>query len=116
MENPGKIAGIALTIIGIILEVVGGLAYIWGEFHSETTPGGWFSDPVTTTWMEYPFREMGSWLLIMGFVAIIFGIVIYVSQQHVQKQVVIEQVKVRCQYCGSLMEETETQCPGCGVR
>ena len=116
MENPGKAAGIILTIIGVVMEIIGGLAYIWGELHVETTPGGWFSDPVTTTYMTYPFREMGTWLLAMGFIAILAGIAIYVSQQHVQKQVVVEKVKVRCQYCGNLMDETEIQCPGCGAR
>jgi len=83
----------------------------WGE-------GGLFTNPTTTTdhYFEYPFREMGTWMFFMGFAAIILGVIIFVIQDHIYKPQIIEKIKVRCEYCNGLMDESEDKCPGCGGR
>ena len=116
MENPGKVAGIVLTIIGVVLLIAGSLAYIWGIPESYLVDGGWFADDYYVWEMTYPFRELGFWLLGMGFIALILGIIVFVTQKDYQKQVVIEKVKLKCPYCGSFREEWQSKCPGCGAR
>ncbi len=118
--KPAKAAGIALAILGVCLLAIGGFAYIFGDYHTltTTTGGGLFSSATTTTdhYFTYPFRELGTWMFFMGFAAIILGVIIFVIQDHIYKPKVIEKIKVRCQFCGGLMDESEDKCPGCGGR
>jgi uncharacterized membrane protein len=114
--KPAKAAGMGLAVLGICLLVIGGIAYAWPIFESQTTPGGLFSDPVTNTYRTYPYREIGTWMFFTGFTAIILGVIIFVIQDHIYKPQIIEKIKIRCEYCNGLMDESEDKCPGCGGR
>lgn len=104
MKNPGRSAGIILITIGILLLIGGFLAYIWGV-------------PVHTffsTYMTYPFRDMGMWFIGMGFTAIIIGAIIFALQNYLKRPETYERIKVRCRRCRFLNDETATNCGYCG--
>ncbi len=59
--------------------------------------------------------------LVVGFVLTLVGAIVGLTYKEPEatqqaQQVTIEKVKVRCQSCGHLNEETATFCQGCGAK
>ena len=119
-NESGSSAGGGIAALGILLIVVGVILYIYPE---ETTAFGY------TVYTEYPYREIGQLLLILGIVvAVIGGIVAALASsvssspeqqvhQHYYQQPPPPQQQPQqkyCQSCGRSIPSDGVLCPYCG--
>ena len=120
MGSAAKNSGIIMAIIGISLIVVGSLAYIWGIPYTVTNWG------TTTSYMDYPFRDLGIWLLVAGLFFAFFGLIIYalVGDRYINvpntqppQSGPYQQVQQRyCANCNRQIPIDSIVCPYCGQK
>jgi len=95
--------------IGIIVVIAGGIAYAY------TQQANFFGATVT---VGYPYRDLGTALIVLGVVALIIGAAM-------KQEVAIPQATVGtaarspakfCSSCGQMLRPADVFCPRCGQK